>query len=79
MLNLKNNYKNGHKDLSCHVCGKGIHSQQHMMMECTKVCVKLNLLEYNALFGENEEKMAKVIKKVEKIQDIRKSLLEDRF
>ena len=79
MLNLKNNYKNGHKDLSCNVCGKGIHSQQHMMMECLQLCEKLNFHEYSALFGENEEKIAKVIKKVEKIQNIRSTLLDDKL
>ena len=77
MLNLKNNFKNGHKDLSCPICGKGLDSQQHMMMECLKLGDMLNLQEYNTLFGENEEKIAKVIKKVEKILNSRSTLLDD--
>ena len=79
MLNVKENYKNGHKDHYCPTCEKGIDSQQHMMMECLKLGEKLNFHEYSALFGENEEKIAKVIKKVEKIQNIRSTLLDGRL
>ena len=45
-------------------------------MECLKLGDLLNLKEYLAIFGEVEEEMAKIVKKVELIQMKRDELLE---
>ena len=50
MLNVKNNYRNGHNELSCPICKDGIDSQEHMMMECEKLGDLLNLQEYGTIF-----------------------------
>ena len=76
MLNLKNNFKNGNNDLSCKVCFQGVDSQDHMMMECLRLGELINLKEYLSIFGEDEEQMAAVIKKVEKLQMKREEILE---
>ena len=76
MLNLKNNFRNGNTDLSCPICSNGLDSQEHMMMECSMLGDLLNLKEYLKIFGDDEEQMAVIVKKVEHIQMKREELLE---
>ena len=47
-----------------------------MMTECFRLGELLNLKEYLSIFGEDDEQMAEVIKKVEKLQMKRDELLE---
>ena len=68
MVNVKNNFKNGNTDLSCRVCFEGLDSQEHMMMECVALGELLTLQEYLQIFGEDEEQMAVIVKKIEKIK-----------
>ena len=76
MLNVKNNFKNGNLDLSCRVCFEGLDSQEHMMMECVALGELLTLKEYLQIFGEDEEQMAVIVKKIEKIKVKRDEFLE---
>ena len=67
MLNVKENFKNSHNDLTCSVCTEDEDSQEHMMLKCTKLTNKLKQKEFSALFGSDEDKMSEAVKKVEKI------------
>ena len=77
MLNVKNNFKNGYVDLSCPVCKIDEDSQEHMLTKCLKLENKITSKEYRSLFGCDEEKMAEVVKKVEKIIQERTNILEN--
>ena len=76
MTNVKNNYKQSYNDLLCPCCNLEQDTQEHMMMHCKKMTHNISKKEYYSLFGQNEEDMAKVIKKVEDNEHIRKTFLE---
>ena len=57
MLNVKLNFKNSHKDLSCSVCKLEEDSQEHMMVKCLKLKNKLSQKEFNTLFGTDDDEM----------------------
>ena len=75
MINVKINFKNSHQDLTCLACKADEDSQEHMMLNCTKLNNKLTKKEYFTMFGSDEDKMAEVVKKVEKIVAERSDIL----
>ena len=59
MLNLRGNYKNGNKDLSCRACRKSEESQPHLLV-CEKLnenIISKNLPRYEDLFGINLDEL----------------------
>ena len=48
-----------------------------MMLKCAKLVNKLTQNEFYSLFGSDEDKMADVIKKVDKIIDERTNILDN--
>ena len=72
MLNIKNNYRNNHKnDLGCRACGQPNETQPHVLRECTVLHASDNseILQTD-IFTENPRDLRKTAKKLE-------SLLED--
>ena len=74
---IKVNFKNSFQDnMSCPVCSSGEEdSQEHLI-----VCVSLNnhditMPEYRSLFGNDDNKIAIAIKKLERILNEREDLL----
>ena len=55
MLNIKSNYKNGNKDLSCKPCKKTEESQSHLLVceELNDKIILKNLQKYEDLFCDN--------------------------
>ena len=75
---VKNNFRSSFENnLSCPVCPSGeVDSQKHLI-----TCRSLNnetvtSQEYNALFGNDEDKIATVIKKLEVILKQRREIME---
>ena len=42
MLNLKNNFKNGERDLQCELCNAEIDDDEHIFNNCTKLVTLRN-------------------------------------
>ena len=77
MLKVKNNFKNGSVNTKCPICKNGEDSQEHVFIECKMLGERLSKKEYFSIFSENEEEMANVIMKIEKILNLYNSLTED--
>ena len=77
MLNVKNNFKNNHKNLCCLICQNDEESQEHIMMTCSKLKNKLTQREFLTLFGCDDEKMSEVVKKLEIILNERNDIIDN--
>ena len=74
LLPFRNSFKD---DMSCQFCSSGAEDNQEHLV----VCISLNndnitVQEYRTVFGSDEEKIATVTKKIEKILKHRKELQE---
>ena len=75
---IKANFRSSFKDdMSCQFCSSGDEDNQEHLV----VCISLNndnitVQEYRTVFGSDEEKIATVTKKIEKILKHRKELQE---
>ena len=76
MLYFKDNFKGNHlNDLLCPCCLMQPDTQLHMIYY-TKFSGSVSKQEFHSMFDANDEKMAKVIKRLEKKFEERKSLLD---
>ena len=56
MLQVKNNYKNAHKNLTCRACQKENETQEHVLTACPVIHNSPNnKIEKYELFSENPE------------------------
>ena len=76
MMNVKTNYKQNYNDLSCPCCKLELATQEHMAMTCEKLSFKISQKEYLSFFGQNEDDMAKVVKKFETNEQDRNNILD---
>ena len=67
MLNFKQNFKGNHlNDMSCPCCFLEADTQIHLIY-CTKLSgSSVSEEEYNYIFGANDDKMEKIIGKLER-------------
>ena len=76
MLYFKDNFKGNHlNDMLCPCCFTEPDTQLHLIF-CTKLSGSVSEEEFLCIFGANDEKMEKVVKKLEKKLQERKSMLE---
>ena len=66
MLKVKSNYKNGHKNLNCRLCGKNEETQQHILEECTILNKEIPTITKEMLFQESPEELKTVTINIEK-------------
>ena len=76
MINVKTNYSHSYIDFSCPCCEVEIDTQEHMFTTCQRISLKLTQKEYTSIFGQNEEKMEKILHKLETIEAERRTILE---
>ena len=79
MFQVKSNFKNNNmKNMKCPCCNIEVDDQIHLI-KCEKLdAAKVDNSEYFTLFGNNDEKMSKMIQKLEKITKQRNIILEDK-
>ena len=65
MLKTKSNYKNGHKDLNCRLCGKEEETQQHVLEKCEQL-VEIETITKEMVFQEDTEKLKETVKLIDK-------------
>ena len=77
MVQVKLNYKNNNiNNLSCPCCLKEDNNQDHII-SCEKLTnLKVTKLEYDSMFGGCDEKMSKMIGKMEILMSQRNFILE---
>ena len=73
MTKVKGNYKNGHKDLLCRLCGKNEETQKHILEECEKLKTVTKGISKEMIFVENVEELLETAVRIQK----RMEILED--
>ena len=73
MTKVKGNYKKGHKDPLCRLCGKDEETQKHIFEECEKLKTITDGITKEMLFCENVEALTEIAMMIEK----RMGILED--
>ena len=75
---IKANFRNSFKDdMSCQFCSSGAEDNQEHLVVCSSLNNdNITVQEYRTVFGSDEEKIATVTKKIEKILQHRKELQE---
>ena len=76
MLNVKNNYRQSYQDLRCPLCMSECDTQEHMMTNCDMLPNKITENQMKIFFGQNEDKMAHIIEKVEANELERQKILD---
>ena len=76
MIKVKNNFRNGATETKCSLCKDGEDSQEHIFTECNKVGEKLTVKEYSIIFSEDDDEIAKIINKIQKVYNMHKNLTE---
>ena len=82
MINVKENFKNGHKDNPwCRTCSLFIENQKHIL-NCTKTLSKLEPnerseeIQYEYIFG-NLQQQEEIFKYYTKLLEIRQDIIEN--
>ena len=65
MLKVKGNYKNGHKDLQCRLCGKAEETQTHILEECSKLIIVTPIITKEMIFQEEAMQLLKTANMIE--------------
>ena len=73
MTKVKGNYKNGHKDLLCRLCGKGEETQNHIFEDCEALQTVSIGITKEMIFTENLVALLETSKMIDK----RMGILED--
>ena len=77
MINVKGNFKGSHQnDMSCPLGCLGEPDSQMHLIFCDKLPGSISESEFSCIFGENEDKMEKVIPKLERKLDERRNILD---
>ena len=73
MLKVKSNYKNGHKDLKCRLCGRVEENQSHILEEC-EILKDIPVITKEMIFQEEieglKEMAININKRMEKLEEI---------
>ena len=70
MLKVKGNYKNGHTDLTCRLCGNGEESQSHILEECPVVHPNDAIrVPKHQLFNEDTDTLRNTANNIDKIME----------
>ena len=65
MLKVKDNYKNGHKDLECRLCGKSEETQKHVLEECIILNTVTSGITKEMIFQEDINGLKNTAKTIE--------------
>ena len=65
MLKVKDNYKNGHDDLKCRLCGKEQESQKHILEEFEKLKDITPPITMDIIFQEEITELTKIYKMID--------------
>lgn len=77
MMKVKNNFRNGASETKCSVCKDGEDSQVHIFMECKQLGERLTKKEYLIIFSEDDDEIARIINKIQKIYNMHKNFTEN--
>ena len=64
MLKVKDNYKNGHSDLSCRLCGNSEETQMHILEKCQKLSQMTPIITKDMIFSENVTELKETAKMI---------------
>ena len=68
MIKVKGNYKNGHQNLNCRLCGTDEETQTHILEECHVMHPdETNKVSRHQLFDENTDALRLTAQKIDKI------------
>ena len=68
MIKVKGNYKNGHQNLTCRLCGADEESQNHILEECQVIHPdETNKVSRHQLFNDNTDALRLTAQKIDKI------------
>ena len=77
MVHVKGNFKGSYlNDMSCLLGCFGEPDTQMHLIFCEKLPGSITEKEYTSVFGENEDKMAQVIQKLERKLEERRNILD---
>ena len=65
MLKVKSNYKNGHNDLTCRLCGEEEETQKHILEECSLLSMETASITEEMIFKEEITELQKTAKMIE--------------
>ena len=70
MLQVKNNYKNAHKNLTCRACQRSIETQEHVLAVCPAIHTNLkDIVLTLEIFSEDTKELQETSMKIIKIMD----------
>ena len=69
MLKVKDNYRNGHRNLLCRLCGKTEETQMHILEECLALN-EIPVINKETIFEENLEILKDAVINIEKRMEI---------
>ena len=71
MLEVKNNYKNRHRDLNCRMCNNHVEDQKHALQMCPELPKRgIEPVNITDIFSENITSLKATAKKINIMQSI---------